>query len=350
MMNILILLPFLKNTGPANVVVSLVNQLKAKNVKLHVVCLFSAENSYKEKISAPNVCVEELNGFKPKSLIKLHHYIRKHNIDVLHSHCLLADIVAPWLTLFYRTKTISTVHCSLKDNYKNEYSFPKGPIYYCLHQFSLALFNSVTYVSTSISNKSNANIIYNGVQARNISFKSSAANTINLIYAGRLISSKNIAWLVDSVRWLNSNSPFNFKLHLFGDGDLYDSVSQNNNTDIITYGFVNDYQSLVPENSIFINPSLFEGMPMAVIEALAANLPVVLSDIEPHQEIKEHIKEGVSNFTNEYSSLLTAIKKLISSKGEVIVDKAKMRKQFEQHFSDNQMAVKYYTAYSALSQ
>jgi len=43
---------------------------------------------------------------------------------------------------------------------------------------------------------------------------------------------------------------------------------------------------------IFVFPSRFEGLPNAVMEAMAAGLPVVASDIPPHRELIEHGRTG----------------------------------------------------------
>jgi len=43
---------------------------------------------------------------------------------------------------------------------------------------------------------------------------------------------------------------------------------------------------------IFVFPSKFEGMPNALLEAMAAALPVVVSDIPPHRELIQHGRTG----------------------------------------------------------
>src|SRR5206468_1040278 len=43
---------------------------------------------------------------------------------------------------------------------------------------------------------------------------------------------------------------------------------------------------------VFVFPSKFEGMPNALLEAMAAALPVVVSDIPPHRELIQHGRTG----------------------------------------------------------
>ena len=42
--------------------------------------------------------------------------------------------------------------------------------------------------------------------------------------------------------------------------------------------------------AIYVSPSKIEGMPVGVLEAMAAGLIPVLSDIEPHKEIASHCR------------------------------------------------------------
>ena len=92
-----------------------------------------------------------------------------------------------------------------------------------------------------------------------------------------------------------------------------------------------------------VNPSLFEGMPMAVIEALSAGIPVALSAIAPHQEIKNNLIEGVEVFDNNAASFIRAISALINTQGRVEFDQSIMKNKFSRHFSDTSMV-----AYQAL--
>ena len=51
------------------------------------------------------------------------------------------------------------------------------------------------------------------------------------------------------------------------------------------FGKVSDTRPYLAASSVYIATSKAEGMPLSVLEAMALGLPVILSDIEPHQEI-----------------------------------------------------------------
>ena len=345
-MKILYLLPLLKNTGPSNVVVSLVNGMKNTNHKIIICTFLGVEDNYQDIFSNSNITIIELSGFNLKSLVALWKLIKKEKVDVLHSHGLLPDLASAALSLVSTAKNISTVHCNLRDNYKNEYQYPKGFIYYRLHKLALFFIKKITYVSTSITSSSSDTVIYNGISKKESTIITS--DTINLIYAGRLIPSKNIAFLLDCLSYINSHTDKKIILHVYGDGEMLPFLTKQALPNVIFYGFVKNYLKSIPENAIMINPSLFEGMPMAVLEALSAGVPVALSKIPPHHEINNNISCGIALFDNTPQSFQLAIQSLINNDGQIDFNKSQMADQFACKFSDTSMVNQYLTAYSSL--
>lgn len=62
---------------------------------------------------------------------------------------------------------------------------------------------------------------------------------------------------------------------------------------ILFFGVVSREAALVHFSSshVFVSTSLWEGLPMGVIEALACGIPALLSDIGPHQEIANAVRD-----------------------------------------------------------
>ncbi len=59
-------------------------------------------------------------------------------------------------------------------------------------------------------------------------------------------------------------------------------------------GFTRDVNSALARLDVMVLPSLYgEGMPMAVLEAMAAGVPVVASDVEGIPEVLEHGRTGL---------------------------------------------------------
>ena len=120
-----------------------------------------------------------------------------------------------------------------------------------------------------------------------------------LVTVGKVIPVKRLEWLMEVVRrvpgvdamvvggyneqhysdqyyrWLLSSYP-----------DLRDRVRF---TGEVTWDEVPKY---LAAGDIFVFPSKFEGMPNALLEAMASALPVVVSDIPPHRELIQHERTG----------------------------------------------------------
>ncbi|MBL4940749.1 MAG: glycosyltransferase [Colwellia sp.] len=344
-MKIIYLLPLLKNTGPANVVVSLINSLSKTNHQIFVCCFLGIEDNYQNIFKNKNVQIVDLGGFNLKSILKLRQLIKNEKIDILHSHCLLADIANPLVSILNKNKSLTTVHCDLWADYKKEYSLLKASLYFCIHNLALSFINNIVSVSSGVATKLKlkSQIIYNGVPEQHIIRKPS--EQLNLVFAGRLIPRKNILFLLDCIK--NIQGEFkNIVLHIYGDGELFNVIQEKTSSIIKLHGFTENFVNKIPKNAIFINPSLAEGMPMAVLESIAAGIPTALSLIPPHKEIKQHISSGVETFDFNEKSLIKAIKKLTNSHNEVTFDSQRMLEDFGVSFSNKRMAKNYLDEYT----
>ena len=82
-------------------------------------------------------------------------------------------------------------------------------------------------------------------------------------------------------------------LYLLGEGQLLNQIQEKYKSNKIIYvgktDKVIDYLKL---SDYFISTSASEGLPNAVLEAIACGLPVLLSDIPQHKEILDEIKDA----------------------------------------------------------
>ena len=101
-------------------------------------------------------------------------------------------------------------------------------------------------------------------------------------HVGRFTNEKNHKFLIDvfnEYKKLNVNS----KLILVGDGPLIEGIKKHINSlnltgNVIFAGRRTDIPALLSAMDIFILPSLFEGVPVAVVEAQTSGLPCFISD------------------------------------------------------------------------
>lgn len=138
-------------------------------------------------------------------------------------------------------------------------------------------------------------VITNGVdfdrllQHCNISYRHFSKT---LLCIGRMIPLKNHVFLINLMKELPD-----YRLILIGEEDAQGKIRKLTQE----YGITNrvEFTGLISRDDVFkklndaaiyVSPSKIEGMPVGVLEAMAAGLIPVLSDIEPHKEIASHCR------------------------------------------------------------
>ena len=110
----------------------------------------------------------------------------------------------------------------------------------------------------------------------------------------RFVPEKNLHDLIDAFLLLKKSKriPEYMKLVLAGDADIEDDYSislkdKAKKNNVVLTGFIKDRKlhSLLSSASCFCLPSSHEGLPIALLEAMSYNIPVVVSDIPANMEI-----------------------------------------------------------------
>lgn len=111
-------------------------------------------------------------------------------------------------------------------------------------------------------------------------------------------------------------------------------------------GFTNDVPKALRRLDAMLLPSLFgEGMPMVVLEALAAAVPVVATRVEGTPEV---IREGIEGMLAEPGDALGLAEKIIEMTSDRVAWRAMSHRAMERHrssFSDQHMASRVARAY-----
>jgi glycosyltransferase involved in cell wall biosynthesis len=131
-----------------------------------------------------------------------------------------------------------------------------------------------------------------------------------VVSVGRLINIKNPHTLLAA--FAKGRDP-DARLIFVGDGnvrgELIEEVGRRQLTEHVTFtGLVgrDDVYRKIAEGDVYVSTSRGEGLPVAVLEAMACGAPVILSDIPPHREIANNADfiplispDNVDGFANE---------------------------------------------------
>ena len=115
-----------------------------------------------------------------------------------------------------------------------------------------------------------------------------------ILYAGKISKAKGVPWLLKAMHEL---IPRGYELHLAGDGSGEEAETIKRQalelgSAICYHGPVSHQQlaRLMRDSTLFVLPSLFEGLPLVIIEALASGCAVIATDLPGTRDIRDRIE------------------------------------------------------------
>ncbi len=145
-------------------------------------------------------------------------------------------------------------------------------------------------------------VIYNGISIENPCLLKAPPlyerhpGEIVLGNAGRLVAQKGQKYLIEIARRLKQRH-LKFKLLIAGDGKCLDELKQlvlmhDVVNEVLFLGFVQDIHRFMETIDIFLLPSLWEGFGYVIVEAMAAERPVIAFDVSSNPEIIQNGQTG----------------------------------------------------------
>ncbi|MBP7653874.1 glycosyltransferase [Candidatus Dependentiae bacterium] len=116
------------------------------------------------------------------------------------------------------------------------------------------------------------------------------------ISAGRFVEYKGFYYLIKAAELLK-NKGCKFKIVIAGDGELFDELKKmifdhSLEKYIILTGNINNLNEWMWCSDAFVMPSLWEGFPCVLLEAMSAGLPVIATNVGGNSEIIENNHTG----------------------------------------------------------
>jgi glycosyltransferase involved in cell wall biosynthesis len=119
---------------------------------------------------------------------------------------------------------------------------------------------------------------------------------LHAVAVGRLTRVKGLGFAIEALSHLPAGHPW--QLDLVGDGGLHDELaalaSRLGVADRVTFhGFRRDIEALMATCDALVMPSLHEGLPYTLLEAMSLGLPVVASNVGGLAEVLRHEETGL---------------------------------------------------------
>jgi glycosyltransferase involved in cell wall biosynthesis len=164
-------------------------------------------------------------------------------------------------------------------------------------------------------------VIVNGVDVRK--FHPSGDEVPNsLLWCGRFVQQKGLKYLIEAMRILvKENKDSKIKLRMTGDGPLLSSICQMVKSyglegNVIFMGLVprRELSGIISKASLYVLPSLDEGMPYVLLETMACGKAVIGSDIPGISDVISQGKNGILVPPKDPEALARTISQLLNDK------------------------------------
>jgi glycosyltransferase involved in cell wall biosynthesis len=347
--------------GTERLVIEIVRALKGRFASS--VCCLDEPGSWAaelEAIGVPVVALSRAPGFHPGLSARLARVMRQRGVDVLHCHHytpyvygLLAAMMVP------SAKLVFTEHGRLSDHPPSRKRRLVNPL---LSRWPAKL----CAVSADLKRHMVAegfpagrlDVLYNGIDpgSRPTPAQRDAARrqlglggqAFVIGTAGRLDPVKNLPRLLQAHAMLRSRMP-DARTVIVGDGPeraaLEAEAAALGITDAVVFaGYRQDVRALMAAFDIYINCSLYEGVSLTVLEAMAAALPVVATRVGGNPEVVIDGETGLL-VPGRAEALADAVASLARDpqRRRVMGDAGRWR--VKRHFSIDRMVAEYASAY-----
>ena len=175
---------------------------------------------------------------------------------------------------------------------------------------------------------------------------------LNLLFVGRLDEQKNPELMLEALNELKEAGLLP-RLKIVGEGPLEESLRQKSHAlsleDRVTFaGYVSDVAPLMAESDALILPSRWEGMPNVVLEAMAAGLPAIATDVDGTRELSRN-GELCRLFESEsVNQLVAAIRELDTHQAAFQARASAAQTHVKKHLTWDSIAQKYSDFYARM--
>jgi L-malate glycosyltransferase len=335
---ILLLTTLLDTGGAQKTMLELARQLRERGHVVTVMVLYDKINILSHYERLYGITILNLNMIPPSSttpifvglaffrgLGRMYRAMVRGRFDLLQAFCLYASIIGPPIAALAGIP----IRLSSQRNRIDEYSSAIRSLSrfiansnFCHRVVAVCEANRNYCIQTLGMRPQKVITIYNGVaippstsstdgRVSTLRELGIEENCIIAIVVARLFPQKGHRHLVQAIAQISARLP-RLRVLMVGDGPLRDEIAQlihelGLRQMICMLGARTDVVKLLSTSDFFILPSLWEGLPNAVLEAMASRLPVIATDVDGVAEIVLHEKTGILVSPGDAASLSQAI-------------------------------------------
>ena len=324
-MNIICYINKLDDGGAERVMSVLANGLARRGHVVTLVTDYSAQREYALDQQVKRIVINgefgqaEKHGVlrTMKRVFFLHQLCKKNRADIVISFIRLANFRSILATRFLKTKNLISIRIDPKIGYRNKKQAALAKALYpladgCVFQTE----DAQTWFTSEIQRKSQ--IIFNPVSDAFFGVEGVAMQEKRIVSCGRLTRQKRFDLLIGAFHKVCDEFP-DYKLEIYGSGSLQDQLQAQINAlgrqdQICLMGRCEDVPNTIKNAGLFVLSSDYEGLPNALMEAMALGLPVISTDCGGGgaRALIENGEDGLLVPCNDVDALAEAIRKSLA--------------------------------------
>lgn len=302
-------------------------------------------------------------GFSVKSALRILAYAHDNAFDIIHSHGYKINILLGFLPRFVRKiPIVSTVH-----GYMSVRRYSKMWFYKIIDRIALARLDARVHVYSSATMKADGtspkkphtHVVHNGIPELRFDHDSRikadpdiAAFCSDGFVIGtlcRLSPEKGLDCLIQAIQSL-AHGAGGIKALVIGEGPQRASLQKmiddaKLSHTILLAGYRTQAYDYLPLFKAFVLPSLTEGLPITILEAMQANVPIIATRVGGIPEALEYGAAGILIDPGNPTALADAINRIQSEPKKARDMAARARSRALQMYSCEKMAEEYLTLY-----
>lgn len=304
--------------------------------------------------------VREINLPKDiKTINSICHILEDKQPDIIHCHSSKAGIVGRIAGAIKNIPAVFTAHGWA---FTSGVSPVKRIIYAAIEHMMLGITKKVICVSEFdrqlakrwfLHNYNRVVTVHNGIVDKtfNSNIVREYSLPLKLVSVARFSHQKNNMELIKAVEQINKLYSDNLQLNMVGDGPLlseaqaYVTLYKLEN-DMYFLGSRTDVDDILNQNDIFCLISNYEGLPISIIEAMRAGMPIIASDVGG---VNELVQDGVNGFLisrGNISELVEKLKYILDHKELIKFMGEASRKIYEEEYTADRMNQKILSVYN----
>lgn len=286
---IAMILPSFDIGGTEHMAACLAQGLDKSRFELLVISLAGPrKNHVQERMEASGAALfygGKGEGSAWKVFFKVYRCLADFRPDLIHSHMYAFAFAAPYV-LTHPVRLLHTVHNKPSREFKRKYQILISLLYRRQKAIPVAISHTVEKeLREMYPGLKDTERIYNPVDTEKyaVNREVKAGQDITFVHVARMMRQKNQALLLEAFAQARKQIP-GLRLVMVGDGELRGELHRRADKEdlrgsVAFAGNVGNVRDYLAQGDVFVLSSDYEGLPLSILEAMAAGLPILATDV-----------------------------------------------------------------------